>query len=802
MKRADITKLRLQLLANGYAPLPNLDKVCKLKSWPKVVITPEVIQSWQKTAEPATGLRVEKTLAVTDFDVGTDYNGLKAQWLAEAQRLAPDYMAGALLRLSAGDKAAWFGATDKPFGGKLKSHKWMPPGCDPKDDDTPTFRLEVFSAGDTRQFGAFGPHKRDANRRVISEYSWPGKSPADTPLADLPKITAAQANELCNAFDRIAATVGLVLAIKDKPPGSPDVFYILEADTVLDTEEHGQITVEEAAKMAPRPGEEYFRCSGSFHDKGRRNPTSHTISTHKEFGVQIYDFADGVFYRLASAKPADPPDLSALKALHLLHGGSGGSGGAGGGGGGGSAPGGEPPAPDDAASLFEKSKWLLETRGYCEFDDVVIRLWEPSDRCRTKRMAFKARYAAWSEQVTATRRAYATDLWEFTPKRMHIDHVQMRPDRPFPWFTESSKLVKNTYLQPVHQGDGDIAVWLAFVEHLLPDPIERDWFLNWLAHKHRNPGIPGVAVVMMACSPTGPVYGTGRGMLKDVLTRLWGAAYVRPIGFDIITGKSGQADFTDWAAYATLVVVDESKDTPDAGKFSDRRATYERLKEIVDPRPVTRHFTVKNQQAFYAPCFASYLICSNNRDALQIPEKDRRFAVLSNGAQLPEARADELQVWMDQPGNIATLARWLEAYALAAGFSAYRPLDTAAKRNMQTLARTDMDDWMDTIRERVGRQNLFTSEIIVSALSVLAGSEAHSDRFKAMARRRVKIDSMAPVFNLRVRRASGRQRVLVWHDYDGPDVATMKTEEIMAAVDASHRDAAGQGGFPHLRPVT
>ena len=110
-----------------------------------------------------------------------------------------------------------------------------------------------------------------------------------------------------------------------------------------------------------------------------------------------------------------------------------------------------------------------------------------------------------------------------------------------------------------------------------------------------------------------------------------------------------------------LVTVNEAKDTPEFGRWSERRAVYERLKELVDPRAIERTFLKKGQQAFQAPAFASYLIASNNRDALQIPPGDRRVAALANGGQLPGAQAKVLQAWMEQPGNIAALAGFLEA---------------------------------------------------------------------------------------------------------------------------------------------
>ena len=172
----------------------------------------------------------------------------------------------------------------------------------------------------------------------------------------------------------------------------------------------------------------------------------------------------------------------------------------------------------------------------------------------------------------------------------------MRPDRDFPTYEEGGETFKNTYLKPVHTGSGDIQPCLDFMTHLLPVEFEREWFLDWLAHKWVRPEIPGIAVVMVAQDVEGQIFGTGRGMLRDIVQRLLGKAYARPVDFDILTGKSAQGVYTDFLANAVLIMVDEAKDTADAGRWSERRAVYERLKSVIDPRAIERSFVVKGLQ--------------------------------------------------------------------------------------------------------------------------------------------------------------------------------------------------------------
>jgi hypothetical protein len=350
----------------------------------------------------------------------------------------------------------------------------------------------------------------------------------------------------------------------------------------------------------------------------------------------------------------------------------------------------------------------------------------------------------------------------------------MRPDRDYPLFEELGAFYKNTYLRPIHAGEGEVDTFLDFIGHLLPLEEERTWFLDWLAHKHRHPDVPGITIIMVAANEAGPVYGAGRGMLRDILARLMGPRYVTTIDFDVFSGRSAQGVYTDWGAYSTLVTVSESRDTVDGGRWAAQRAVYERIKEIVDPRPVERTFMRKGLPAFRAVSFASYMIFSNNRDALQIPAGDRRVTALQNGQQLPPARAAALQAWMDQPGNIAALAAALERRDIE-GFNAYEPLRTATKDTMQELARSELDDAYDAVRRRIGPSRLFTGEQVRQAVLAEMGDAMGSDMMKHQVTRRLRSDATA-YNDYRLAPTQGRHKILAWRGSVTGDVGVVAAQ--------------------------
>jgi|KBSSwiStaDraftv2_1062776.scaffolds.fasta_scaffold65058_4 hypothetical protein len=737
------TNERKQLLGNGYSITPNRSKRCLQKGWNSEEFRAREMRAGRLDRWPvrfprfkATGLVVRDRLAVLDLDV--DDGEMIAGIMGVLREQAPDFHDRAPCRFGGGThKVALFGlleADDEPFALR-HSDKYI----DPAGED---HQIEIFGSGTnkdggySRQVGIYGPHSyndKDEGDEVLREYAWAdGPTLLNTPREALPVLPKAVQWAVIGKFEEMAKAAGWKK--QEKPDGDvAEQVYDIDENTRFDTDKGGRgVTYAEICDEHAAFGD--MRCSSNFMpDRGTSGKTDRCWVFHSQRHdcVAVFVYGDKQTHYPKSCAPAPDVIQEALRDLLTKE-----------------VPTptkGTPTRPGDDAKMEHKILWLLLSYGYCALSDVVVELYKPGDDCQLKPQAFQRLFKAWREKIVGPRKgvkyAYATGYWEATAGRIDLEGVRLRPDKPFPLYLEDGRRFKNTYLRPTHTGHGDIKPWLAFMAHLLPDVIEREWFCNWVAHKHLNPGVPGVAVIMVATSPDGPIYGAGRGMLRDILARLLGPKYVKPIDFDVFTGKSAQGIYTDWGAYATLVTVNEAKDTPESGRWTERRAVYERLREIVDPRAIERTFIVKGKQAFSGLSFASYLVFSNNRDALQIPEGDRRVAALANGERMAPEMAAALQAWMNQPGNIAGLARWLEARDLT-GFDAYAPPSTETKTTMQELARSELDDAFMTIRRRIGPNGLFTGEQIRAAVVQEAGDTGVGDELRRWVNRRIRSEAV------------------------------------------------------------
>ena len=112
------------------------------------------------------------------------------------------------------------------------------------------------------------------------------------PRASLPVLPKAAYAQACNLFDEIAAAAGLT-AVKETRGEAAARCFELDADMVVETQDHGEMTVAELERFmrqrqARGNAPAALRCSGTFHDPTRVRTDSHLINWGR-YGLGIYD---------------------------------------------------------------------------------------------------------------------------------------------------------------------------------------------------------------------------------------------------------------------------------------------------------------------------------------------------------------------------------------------------------------------------------------------------------------------------------------------------------------------------------
>lgn len=680
MTKDETTALRLQLLANGYTPIANVGKTTYLKNWPTLAITPELIATWERKHSrfKDTGLRVENGLGVLDFDIDHEI----MEEIANAVEKAHPALQGALVRFGKGHKEAWFIRVDEPFG-RIATRRWLAPGADIDADGSHV--VEAFGGAAARQFGAFGAHTREPDGSVKIAYEWSGEqSPLTVPLERLPELTKAEVFQVVDLVEELLAAAGWTPVAKTKKgeTEAERVFDLVD-DMLFETHE-GEVEVPFAALRA-RAGEEGLRVSASFIEPGRGHSLTRCLVGRGHSGdVFIWDSATGVTHFAADKAPvaeesrqldvalvaerlkklADLASEAKQKRLNKLS------------------------SADEFSTTVAK---LQRSYALCPYQQLqVVPLWAESVMDGMTLTNFRTamnRYATIEIGVRGgEKRINPVDAWTASEGLLEVRGLRMRPDMPRPLYDEGAHKYVNVYTPVVHPEGGNATVGLRFLEQLLPDAEERRWFTCWLAYKYRHPEVPGPAVVMVARQ-----HGTGRGTMATIIEKLFGQRYVKALDFATFAGKTYQSQYNSWGAETLFVTVDESSEAQGGSVFAAKRDTYERIKELVEPRAKLRHFVRHGLPPFSAYSYVTYFIATNHADALPLPADDRRIWVGTNGERRDLEFWNEVNEWMEVPENIGAFAAWLEELDLGE-YSPYLPPPmTAGKQAMTELAASSID---------------------------------------------------------------------------------------------------------------
>lgn len=306
MEREQAKRERLLMLANGWTPLRNRDKRCFLNGWPRLVVTPELIDEWARRhgRDLATGVRLDNGLCVPDLDI-PDHAIVNA--IADAALdIIPelqDQKVPWLIRSSGAAKEAWFFRTREPFG-RIRSEVFAVPGSKP--DDGETGLVEIFGGATSRQFGAFGPHTITDTGDVLRRYEWHDRSLLDTRLDELPLVKKSQMYELVDAAQTILRAAGWQKIKLQSRIGENVARRAYDLAPVMSFVCLDGMTRSLEEMKAALGYQDHLRCSASWLEGAKAvNPTRCIARLTKGGFLQVWESAASVTHIEAAAKPVE-----------------------------------------------------------------------------------------------------------------------------------------------------------------------------------------------------------------------------------------------------------------------------------------------------------------------------------------------------------------------------------------------------------------------------------------------------------------------------------------------------------------
>lgn len=326
----------------------------------------------------------------------------------------------------------------------------------------------------------------------------------------------------------------------------------------------------------------------------------------------------------------------------------------------------------------------------------------------------------------------------------------------------------NTYRAPSHpMVAGEPTTYLEHIEWMLPDADERELFHNWVAQKLQYPESRSYAIIMVADKAegeAGDVYGTGRSTIGDILGKVFQSGVVK-VDLSDISGKGdSQSTYNEWIDESMICIVEETKEELDT--YTSGHANYEGLKKIIDVRSIPNvRVKPKYGRIYYTTVFTNFLFFSNHSDAIQLPELDRRFAVLTNNKfRRTFEEYAELQRFLRSRDDIARLYRWYMERNIDTYDHVYPPM-TAAKQVMIHQGVSTLDEvWQCALTELEG--SIVTKRQLLDACDkVCDGDLKLQSKASAMARARWrKLKEVSPGWRLKANNQLNTIRIIKNHD--------------------------------------
>ena len=239
---------------------------------------------------------------------------------------------------------------------------------------------------------------------------------------------------------------------------------------------------------------------------------------------------------------------------------------------------------------------------------------------------------------------------------------------------------------------GDVSMWLAHVERMVPEKFEREHLLNALAHKVQFPTHKINHAILM---------GGNHGSGKDTLFApfFWAIGGRAKVNCSMIKNE----DLTSQWGYGLECEVMEIAELRQA-EAKDRRALENHLKPIIAAPPEYLMVNRKGLHPYYALNRVFVVAFSNERVAISIPSEDRRwFVIWAEASKLPEAQAVSLWNWYQHRGGFEAVANYLHTRDVSAWNPTAPPPMTEAKAIMVEHGMSTAESFLvDLLRRRAG----------------------------------------------------------------------------------------------------
>lgn len=313
----------------------------------------------------------------------------------------------------------------------------------------------------------------------------------------------------------------------------------------------------------------------------------------------------------------------------------------------------------------------------------------------------------------------------------------------------------------------DVAPWLEHAAFMYPNDRERNILLDWLAFLLQRPGEKPQWSVLMGSSKQG----IGKDLMLSPILLALGMHNVEQITAEQVVGR-----FTSWAENRRLIVVQEME------QFGTR-ATADKLKPFQSTKPDMFAIEKKGVDVYSIPNIFAMLFMTNNENAMQLSDDDRRTLVLWSTAE-PRTNGyyDSLADWVNS-GGAEKVAGYLLGRDLTKFLQMHRAPMTDQKIVMTELSRSPLEEYL---REGIASCTGMFAADLVAAVDLLHGLPPEiNKRYVTASRLGAQLRAAGAVEIGRPRRVTkeGMQQVRLYALRNADTYRAMGATELLKAYD-------------------
>lgn len=290
--------------------------------------------------------------------------------------------------------------------------------------------------------------------------------------------------------------------------------------------------------------------------------------------------------------------------------------------------------------------------------------------------------------------AKATTLgrgWLKSPKRRSVKQLVLAPGGPAILQDGSLNTWRGYTVDPT---PGDVTPFIELINFVLPNKIEREYCVKWLAKMIQEPGTKFlVSLVVWSIEE-----GVGKGLLFETVGSLLHQRHFKVVGNEIFNDQ-----FTEWQSQKIFVIADEVSS-------ADKRSTADRIKGWITA--TENNINVKNTAKYSESNLIKYAFLSNHPDAVYLNDKDRRFFVAeAPDKKLPEEIRKNFVNWIKSGGKAALMDFLLSQDTAQFDPTAPAPM-SQSKLSMLDSNKSDLEQWVENalLKAQAKNHDLISTE--------------------------------------------------------------------------------------------